>query len=217
MKLLNSLGPNPRMVRMFAAEKGIDLAKQEVDLMGGENRQAAYKEKNPAGQLPCLSLDDGTVIAEVTAICEYLEDTKPSPPLVGTTALEKAETRMWTRRVDLNIIEPLANGFRYGEGLAIFKDRIPTVPEASAGLKRVARENLGWLDGLMADGRKFLCGDRFTMADILLYAFLDFGAGVGQPLPAELANINAWFARVGARPSADASLHEHAPAVGMRG
>lgn len=216
MKLYNSLGPNPRMVRMFAAEKGIKLAAEEVDLMAGENRAGPYKEKNPAGQLPCLELDDGTAISEVTAICEYLEELQPSPPLIGSNPVERAQTRMWTRRVDLNIIEPLANGFRYGEGLAIFKDRIPTVPEAADGLKRVARTNLTWLDGLMA-GRQFLCGDRFTMADILLYAFLDFGAAVGQPLPAELTNIAAWFARVGSRPSAETSLHTHAGAVGMRG
>ncbi len=216
MKLYNSLGPNPRIVRMFANEKGIQLDHQEVDLMGAENRQDQYKTKNPAGQLPCLELDDGTVISEVTAICEYLEDTQPSPALVGENAKDKAETRMWTRRVDLNILEPLANGFRYGEGLAIFKDRIPTVPEASAGLKRVARTNLAWLDGLMK-GNDFLCGDRFTLADILLYVFLDFGAGVGQPVPEDLPNIQAWFKRVGARPSAEASLHEASAAVGMRG
>lgn len=216
MRLFNSLGPNPRMVRMFAAEKGVALATREVDLMAGENRQSEYKEKNPAGQLPCLELDDGTIISEVTAICEYIEDIHPQPALVGANAIEKAEARMWTRRVDLNIIEPLANGFRYGEGLAIFKDRIPTVPEAADGLKRVARTNLAWLDGLMAN-RNFLCGERFTMADILLYSFLDFGAGVGQPLPQELENVAAWFARVGARPSADASLHAAAAKVGMRG
>lgn len=216
MKLYNSLGPNPRMVRMFAAEKAIALQLAEVDLMGAENRQSAYKEKNPAGQLPCLELDDGTHIAEVTAICEYIEETAPSPALIGTNARERAETRMWTRRVDLNIVEPLANGFRYGEGLALFKDRIPTVPEASDGLKRVARTNLAWLDGLMG-GKQYLCGNRFTMADLLLFAFLDFGAGVGQPLPGELRNIGAWFERVNARPSAAASLHPAAAKVGMHG
>jgi glutathione S-transferase len=216
MKLYNSLGPNPRMVRMFAKEKGVDLALEEVDLMGAENRQGKYKEKNPAGQLPCLELDDGTHLSEVTAICEYIEDIHPSPALIGTDPIEKAETRMWTRRVDLNIIEPLANGFRYGEGLALFKDRIPTVPEASDGLKRVARTNLAWLDELM-DDKQYLCGDRFTMADILLFAFLDFGAGVGQPLPADLGKVRAWFERVGARPSAAASLHPAAAKIGMHG
>ncbi len=216
MKLYNSLGPNPRMVRMFAAEKGVDLELVEVDLMGAENRKDEYKKRNPAGQLPCLQLDDGTFLSEVTAICEYIEDTVPEPPLIGSNTVEKAETRMWARRVDLNIIEPMANGFRYGEGLAIFQDRIPTVPEASDGLKRVARENMKWLDGLMA-GNDYLCGDRFTMADVLLYAFADFGSAIGQAIPEDLVNLQAWFARVGARPSADGSLHPAAAAVGMKG
>lgn len=216
MKLYNSLGPNPRMVRMFANEKGIDLALEEVDLMGAENRRDEYKEKNPAGQLPCLELDDGTRIAEVTAICEFIEDTNPAPSLIGTNPKEKAETRMWARRVDLNIVEPMANGFRYGEGLGLFKDRIPTVPEASEGLKRVARTNLAWLDSLMS-GKQYLCGDRYTMADMLLYSFMDFATGVGQPLPTDLDNILGWFERVGARPSAEASLHSAAAKVGMRG
>ncbi len=215
MKLYNSLGPNPRIVRMFMDEKGIAIDTHEVDLMGAENRKDDYKKKNPAGQIPCLELDDGSVISEVTAICEYLEEINPTPALIGTSAKERAEARMWTRRVDLNILEPLANGFRYGEGLSIFKDRIPTVPEASDGLKRVARTNLAWLDGILSGD--FLCGSRFTLADILLYAFLDFGAGVGQPLPENLAKVQAWFARVGSRPSAESSLHEASAAVGMRG
>jgi len=204
------------MVRMFLLEKGIEVDVQEVDLMGAENRQADHKQRNPAGQLPCMELDNGSFLSEVTAICEYVEDVHPSPPLIGSTPEEKAETRMWTRRVDLNILEPLANGFRYGEGLAIFKDRIPTVPEASDGLKRVARHNLLWLDGLMAD-KKYVCGDRFTMADVLAYSFLDFGAGIGQPIADEAHNIRAWFDRVGERPSAKGSLHSAAAAVGMNG
>ena len=216
MKLYNSLGPNPRMVRMFAAEKGIDLELIEVDLMSAENRQDEYKKRNPMGQLPCLELASGSIISEVTAICEYLEESQAEPPLIGTNAEQRAETRMWARRVDLNILEPLANGFRYGEGLGIFKDRIPTVPEASDGLKRVARENMTWLDGQMS-GREFLCGSRFTMADILFYAFADFGIGIGQPIPQELANLQAWFARVGARPTAASSLHPAAAAAGING
>ncbi len=216
MKLFNSLGPNPRMVRMFLLEKGMTVDFQEVDLMGAENRGDEHKTRNPSGQLPALELDDGSFLSEVTAICEYLEDIQPQPALIGTNPQEKAETRMWTRKVDLNILEPLANGFRYGEGLALFKDRVPTVPEAADGLKRVARTNLKWLDGIMAD-REFVCGDRFTMADILLYAFIDFGSGVGQPLGDDTDNIAAWFNRVGERPTAKASLHEAAAAVGMNG
>lgn len=203
MKLYNSLGPNPAVVRMFAAEKGIDLPKVEVDIMKGDNRKAEHLKRNPAGQMPALELDNGAFVSEITAICEYLEDKYPAKPLIGSTPEEKAEARMWTRRVDLNICEPLANGFRFSEGLALFKDRIVTVPEAAEGLKRIARDRLTWLDGQMA-GKQFICGNRFTLADILLYCFLDFGKRVGQPVPAELGNVGAWMERVGARPSAKA-------------
>jgi len=203
MKFYNSIGPNPRVVRMFMAEKGIEIPQEQVDLMRGDNRKHPYLGKNAHGQMPALELDDGSTVCEITAICEYLEETSPNPPLIGKTPAEKAETRMWARRIDLNICEPLANGFRYSQGLPLFKDRIVTVPEAADGLKKVARDRLKWLDGQMA-GREFVAGKRFTLADILLYAFIDFGGTVGQPLDPENKNIADWFARVKARPSATA-------------
>src|SRR3546814_14286144 len=110
MKLYNSVGPNPRVVRMFAAEKGIDLPKQDVDIRAGDNRLEPYLKVNPAGQCPALELDNGTILTEITAICEYLEEKNPDPPLLGRTPEERAQTRMWTRRVDLNIVEPLTRG-----------------------------------------------------------------------------------------------------------
>ena len=203
MKFYNSIGPNPRVVRMFAAEKGIKLPLVEVDLLKGENRQAPYTAKNLAGQMPCLELDDGSTISEITAICEYLEETHPSPALIGTNAKERAETRMWTRRADLNIVEPMANGFRYSEGLPLFKDRIPTAPEAAPGLKAVAQNRMAWLDKMVA-GHQYIAGNRFTLADILLFCFLEFGKQVGQQINPEATNINSWFARVKDRPSAKA-------------
>jgi len=204
MKLFNSIGPNPRVVKMFMAEKGITLPLEEVDLMGGANRQEGYLKLNPAGQLPALELDDGAIVSEITAICEYLEEKNPTPALVGTTAEERVETRMWTRRVDLGICEPLANGFRFSEGLAMFEPRMLCVPEAAPGLKAMAQNKIEWLDTQLA-GRQWLAGDRFTLADILLYCFLDFGVSVGQPLNPNLKNVGAWFERVKARPSAAAS------------
>lgn len=203
MKLYNSIGPNPRVVRMFMAERGIEVPKQEVDLRGGENRREPYTAKNPSGQLPALELDDGTVLAEITAICEYLDEKAPGPSLIGSTPEQRAETRMWTRRIDLNIVEPMANGFRFSEGLKLFENRIRCIPEAADGLKATARDKLAWLDGLMA-GKQFVCGSRFTLADILLFAFLDFGNQVGQKLSPDLKNISAWFERMKARPSAAA-------------
>lgn len=204
MKLYNSMGPNPHMVRMYAAELGVDLALEDVDLMGGENRQAAFLAKNPSGQSPALELDDGTVLAEITAICEYLDDITDGKTLIGSTPEERANTHMWTRRVDLNICEPLGNGFRYAEGLQIFESRMITIPEAADGLKRIAQAKLTWLDEQMSDGREFIAGTSLSMADILLYSMVVFFAGVGQPLNPENTNVQAWFDRMAARPSAQA-------------
>jgi len=204
MLLYDSVGPNPRVVRMFAAERGIELQKTKVDLRGGENRQAPYMAKNPAGQLPCLELEDGTVLAEITAICEYLDEVAgKGTSLIGSNAKERAETRMWVRRIDLNILEPLAAGFRYAEGLKMFESRIRTIPHAADDLKKLAQEKLAWLDGLMA-GKEFVCGSRLTLADVLLFVFLDFGKMVGQPINPELKNVIAHYERMKARPSAAA-------------
>ena len=203
MKFYNSIGPNPQVVRTFAAERGITLDTIEVDLMAGENRQGPYLEKNPSGGLPCLELDDGSYLAEITAICEYLDEVSPGDPLMGSTPEQRAEARMWTRRVDLYICEPMTNGFRYGEGLAMFKDRMTTLPEASEGLKRVASERLSWLNGLM-EGKQYICGDRLTLADILLSCFLRFAKTVGQPLDESNANLVAWAERMDGRESAKA-------------
>jgi glutathione S-transferase len=215
VKFYNSLGPNPRLVRMFMAEKGLTLDKQEIDIMAGENRRAPYTDKNPGGQMPALELDNGSVLAETVAICEYLEEKNPKPALIGSTPEERAETRMWTRRIELRITGPLTDGFRFGEGIQMFKDRMRTVPEAADGLKAIARDGEVWLDGLLR-GKKFVCGDRFTLADIVLYNFLDFGKGVGQAPDAGLKNLAGWFDRVASRPSAEASLHPIAKAGNMR-
>jgi len=204
MKLYDSIGPNPQIVRMFMAEKGIEVPKQTVDLLRGENREAPHLKRNPMGQMPTLELDDGSYLCEVVPICEYLEEKHPNPPLIGATAEERAECRMWTRRVDLNIGEPMINGFRFGEGLKLFAKRIVCVPEASSGLKKIAAHRLQWLNEQMADGRDYLCGKRFTLADILLYSFITFASTVGQPLDPANTNVAAWLARVGARPSAKA-------------
>ena len=204
MKLYNSMGPNPHMVRMYAAELGIELALEEVDLMAGENRQSAFLSKNPSGQCPALELDDGTIIAEITTICEYLDDVTEGKTLIGSTPEERANTHMWTRRVDLNICEPMANGFRYAEGLQIFESRMITLPEAADGLKRIAQAKLQWLDEQMSDGREFIAGGTLSMADILLYAIVSFFAGVGQPLNPANTHIQAWFDRMAQRPSAQA-------------
>lgn len=204
MKLYTSIGPNPRVVHLFLAEKGLDIPREQIDLMKGENRQDAHLKRNPAGQSPCLEADNGQMISEITAICEYIEEKHPTPVLIGSTPEERANTRMWARRIDLNIIEPMTNGFRYGEGLQLFKDRIPTAPEASAGLKRIAQDRITWLDNMIG-GRQFIAGDKISLADLLFFGFLDFGAQVGQPVNRDNKNISAWYDRMKERPSVKAT------------
>jgi glutathione S-transferase len=203
MLLYDSIGPNPRVVRMFMAERNIELPKATIDLRGGENRQPAYLAKNPGGQMPCLELDDGSVLGEITAICEYLDEITPGESLIGATPQQRAETRMWTRRIDLNIIEPMTNGYRFSQGLKLFQNRIRCIPQAADELKLTAQEKLAWLDGLI-QGRDYVCGDRLTLADILLFCFLEFGAQVGQPVKPELTAVTGLIERMKARPSAAA-------------
>jgi glutathione S-transferase len=205
MLFYDSIGPNPKVVRMFMAERGISgIPSETIDLMAGENRREPFLSKNPAGTCPALTLDNGMVLAEITAICEYLDEIGPSgPSLIGKTPEERAETRMWTRRIDLGILEPMTNGFRYTDGLRMFEKRIHCIPAAGADLKTIAQENVTWLDGLIG-GRSYICGERLTLADILLFVFLDFFTAMKQPLNEANKNIVAWHGRMKARPSAAA-------------
>lgn len=204
MRLYDSIGPNPKVVRMFIAERGISgIPVQTIDLRGGENRREPYLSKNPAGQLPALGLDDGSVLTEITAICEYLDEiAQGGVSLIGATAQERAETRMWTRRIDLQIVEPMTQGYRYGDALKFFERRMRCIPQAADDLKALAREKLTWLDGLVA-GRTFICGERLTLADLLLFAFMQFAATVKQPLDPTNTNLTAWYDRMAGRPSAN--------------
>ena len=203
MKLFNSIGPNPKVVRMYMAERGIKMDQKEIDLIGGENRQSDYVKINPGGGTPALELDNGSIIAEITCICEYLDELEGGSSLIGTTPEERAETRMWVRRIDLGILEPLTNGFRYAEGEPMFKDRMTLITHAASDLKALAQEKITWLDDLV-NGKDFVCGDRFTLADIMLFAFLEFGTTVGQPLNKDNKNICALYEKISARPSAKA-------------
>lgn len=216
MLLLDAMSPAPRALRMYLAEKNLTLPMQQVDVFTGENRQAPYLAHNPAGQTPALLLDDGTCIAESVAIMEYLEELQPTPPLIGATPEQRAETRQWQRRVELAITENIHNAYHYAEGLVRFQDRIPVAPEAAAGLKRVAQDRLAWLDRML-DGHTYITGDRFTIADIWLYIWLDFAGSVQQPFDRTLHNVTPWFERIAARPGAKASLHPACKPGGVRG
>src|SRR5258707_6621209 len=206
MQLYDSLGPNPRAMRMYLAEKGISIPKKDVDLLGAENRKPPYTERNPGGQIPALELDNGKCIGETVAIFEYLEEKHPTPPLIGTTAEERADARQWQRRVELQITEHLYNSIRYPEGAELFKPRMRILPEASPGLKAIVQDKLKWLDAQL-EGKDYVAGNRFTVADIILSSALDFGGSVGQKIDPSLKNVNAWLQHVEGRPTAKKSLH----------
>ncbi len=201
MRLYDSLGPNPQIVRTFAAEKGIALEKASVDIMGGENRQDAYKAVNPMAQLPALETDSGQIITEVVAICEFLEELFPQPALIGNDAAERAETRMWMRRFDLGVMEPFMFGFRSTVARPFFEPRMALLSEAAGGeVIALMHGTLRHLDGLLA-GRMWVCGERFSLADITLGSFLLFGRASGMPLPDGLAWMPGWLDRCAARES----------------
>ena len=203
MKLFDGLGPNPQVVRMFLAELGMEIETVKVDIMAGENREEGHLNRNPMGQLPTLELDDGSYLAEITAICEYLDDLRGGTELIGTNPEERAVTRMWTRRISLNICEAMTTAFRGAEGHQFFKDRLRTFPESADEFKAQAQENLSLLDRQM-DGKEFICGANFSLADIMLFCFLNFGTTVGQAINPKAKNIVSWFEKVKARPSASA-------------
>ncbi|WBH17772.1 glutathione S-transferase family protein [Sphingomonas radiodurans] len=203
MILYDSIGPNPRVVTMFVAEKGLTIEKRMLDIVKGENRSGSYLDVRRAGTTPALVLDDGSTLCETIAICEYLDEVHPEPALIGTTPKERAETRMWVRRIDLTVTEPMTTGFRAAEGRPMFEPRMRVIrADAADDLKALAKDGLTAIEAEMGD--QWIVGDRFTLADIALFAFIEFGAMVGQPMPGDLPKLAAWRERVAARPSATA-------------
>lgn len=206
MKLYQSIGPNPRVVLMYLAETGLALDREFVDIMTGDNRGPEFLAKSPLGHTPVLELDDGTMIAESVAICEYLDETMARHQLLGASPEQRAQTRMLARIVDQQVVVPMTMGFRGAEGLAMFKDRLLCLPDAADDLKRQAASGLAALDRIVGAG-PWLAGPRFSLADILLFAFVEFGSAVGQPLADSLGSLAAWRARVAERASAAASAN----------
>ena len=194
--------PNPRRVRMFLAEKGIELAETPVDLMTREHKSPEYRQKNSLGQVPTLELDDGATISETVAICRYFEELHPEPPLFGRTALEKAHVDMWVRRIEFQLMAPVGQFWRHAHPrtaalLTQYKDFGESNRAAYANAQR-------WLDGELADGRAFIAGETLSMADICALSTVDFAHWIGLDLDPELPHLAAWHARIRARPSADA-------------
>ena len=193
--------PNPRRVRMFLVEKGVELPETRIDMMKREHKSPEYRAKNSLGQIPTLELDDGVCISETVAICRYLEELHPTPPMFGTTAVERALVDQWVRRVEFTVMTPVGMYWRHAHPrtaalLTQFKDFGESNKATYQGAQKYLNRELG--------GREFLVGDSLTMADICLLSTVDFADWIGLPVEDEFENLVAWRARMKARPSADA-------------
>ena len=202
MKIYDSkTAPNPRRVRIFVAEKGIQIPYEEVDLVKAVNRGEEFRKKNPSGTVPVLELDDGTCISETVAICRYLEELHPNPPMMGVDAKDRALVEMWQRRMELELLLPIADAFRQRHDF--FKGKIRQLPEYAEVQKKNAEDRLARLNNELAN-RNFIAGDRYTIADITALCAIDFGRVSKIAIQPDQANLARWHAEVSARASAKA-------------
>lgn len=200
MKLYHhEIAPNAWRVRVFLAEKGIDMPRVEVDLFNGAQKQPDFLEKNSLGEVPVLELDDGRIITESIAICRYLEALNPVPRLFGSDPVDQATVEMWQRRMELHLVGTVADIALHT--FDFFAAKVEQMPDYAASQRRALARKWAWLDGELADGRPFLAGDRFTVADITGMMALKAGDHVEAPVADSLAHVKRWEKAVRARPS----------------
>ncbi|MBT0586958.1 glutathione S-transferase family protein [Alteromonas oceanisediminis] len=193
--------PTPRRVRIFLAEKGIEIPMQQVDLPSGDNLSAEMRAKNPIGKVPILELDDGTCISESDAICTYFETLHPEPPLMGTTAIEKAQIHMWARQVEFGLFMQVGMCFQHTTGH--FKDRMTPVPEYGKEAGINAKKFMSVLNRQLAKS-EFIAGDQFTLPDIIALCAIDFARVVKIRIDEKHSDLQRWYNAVSTRPSASA-------------
>lgn len=205
MKLYTYAGaPNPRRVHIYLAEKGIEVPFEQVDIMKRDNRTPEFMERvNVMGGLPVLELDDGSHVAESIAICRYFEAERPDPPLFGGTAKEQGIVEMWIRRIELNFMMQVGMVWVHGSPLtkAVVKHQIPEMAKQS---RSMVRNYYDFLDRHF-EQHKFLAGDRFSVADIILLCTADFAAKLNDlPHSSDQTHLSRWYGDVAGRPSASA-------------
>ena len=197
----STYAPNPRRVRIFLAEKGIEVPIQQVDIAKRESRSEAFLAKNPLGAVPVLELDDGTCLAESIAICRYFEAKQPEPPLFGIDGRDRALVEMWDRRMEAELFRNVAGTFQNTH--EFFRGRIEQIPAFGERCRKAARERLAWVDRELA-GRTFIAGERYSVADITALCAIDFGRIVDIRIAPEQKHLARWHEAVSARPSAKA-------------
>ena len=194
--------PNPRRVRVFLAEKGLSVPTEQVDLGALAQKTPEFTAVNPMQRLPVLVLDDGTVIAESIAICRYFEALRPEPPLFGRGPVEIALVEMWQRRMELHFLGPISFVFRHLHP-AMKEMEVPQVPAWAEANKPRILEFIAILDCELKE-RRFVAGEKFTVADITGLVALEFMKPARLAVPEGLENLRRWHADVAARPSATA-------------
>jgi glutathione S-transferase len=194
--------PNPRRVRIFLAEKGIEVPFEELDLMKGALKTPEFTQLNRLQRVPVLMLDDGTAIAETMAICRYFDEVKPEPALFGTGPRERAMVEMWARRMEFNLLWCVAQAFRHLHP-AMAHLEVPQVAEWGEANKPRVLEVLQFMDEELAS-RPYITGEQFSVADITGLVAVDFMRAARIQRPAELKNVERWYQAVSARPSAKA-------------
>lgn len=207
MKLYNLKGGmNPRRVRIFLAEKGIEIPLQDVDMTKGENTTPDFLAKNPMGKLPVLELDDGTFITESVAICRYFESSHPEPNMFGTNPLETANIEMWTRRTELDFAIPILQVFEHLH--PFWEGRVTQITACGELARDKVLARMEWLNTELGnraiDDRHYLAAGRYTVADITLQSALIVAKACGVRIPEESTHLTQWFATVTARPTARA-------------
>lgn len=194
--------PNPRRVRIFLAEKDLEIPFEQVDLKGFEHKGEDFTSLNFMQRVPVLVLESGIVIAESVAICRYFEELEPDPPLMGRGALGKALVEMWNRRMELNFFAAVREAFRHlHPGMA--GREVPQIAEWGEANKPKAIEFLRLLDPELAT-REFIAGDDYSIADITALVAVDFMKVAKLEVPDDLTHVKAWHERVSSRPSAKA-------------
>ncbi len=194
--------PNTRRVRIFMAEKGLDIPMTPVNMMENENKTEEYLAKNSLGRMPVLELDDGTCIAESMAICKYLEELHPEPPMLGRDALDKAMVEMWQRRMEFELLNPVIGVFRHTADM--FKGRIAQVPKMAEVETANVKEKMEWLEKEL-EGKQYIANNEYTIADITAQcAFVMAKAAIGIRIPEEMTNLTQWWKRVTSRPTSRA-------------
>lgn len=193
--------PTPRRVRIFLAEKGIDVEYVQVDIAKGDNLSRDMRAKNPIGKVPILELVDGTCIGESDAICLYFEALQPEPPLMGTTPIEKGTIAMWQRQIEMCLFNQIGMCFQHTTGY--FKDRMTPVAEYGVVSGENAQKYLNVLDRRLAEN-EFMAGSDYSIADITAMCAIDFGRVVNVRMTDEHSNLMRWYSQVSKRQSASA-------------